>query len=148
MYSKKDSCDEEKKKQDVMELIITSVAGLAAIIGIYIFNNNYSEKPREKPVKDYVPAFISVQECNILQIDGNDSSYDCKETEKIKIRPEVYVHFQNLDDRCVPSLEKNNLIVCYDIEKDKIKDIKNRKKIDMDCIISKTGEKLKCVRKF
>lgn len=147
MYNENNN--ESKKRNNIIDFMTTLIAGAVAISLVYIYHNPIKKEKIDNK-SDLTPAFISVQDCDIVYSDGKDSTYICKETEQIKIRPEVYAHFQSLDDKCAPDLEDKNRVVCYDgeLEKDKINDLKNRKKIGMTCITSKEGQKLKCIRKF
>lgn len=133
--------DEENKKQNWAEIIITAVAGLAVIIGYNIYGHfNLPKKETEK----LIPAYLTTEECEIVYKDKKDSTYLCEEKEKSKFE----IHHYLLKDTCVVDTKNNKKIYCYDVEKDKIKDIKNRKRIKMRCVTTNENVKIKCVRHF
>lgn len=132
--------DEENKKQGIVEIIITLVAGIAVIIGY----NIYGHKLKEKEKKELVPVYITTEECEIVYKDKKDSTYLCEEKEKNKFENYHYL----LKDTCVVDTQNNKKIYCYDVEKDRIKDIKKRKRIKMSCVTTNDNIKIKCIRQF
>lgn len=129
------------KKENIAEIIITAVAGLAVIIGYNIYGHHLF---KEKEKKELIPANISTEECEIVYKDKKDSTYLCEEKERGKF----HGHYNNLNDTCVVDTKDNKKIYCYDTEKDKIKDIKRRKRIKMTCVTTKDNVKIKCIRHF
>jgi hypothetical protein len=130
-------------------IICGAMAGIAILL--VLCNQVTGVSKVENENKDTNVVNISHQECKI-DLDGNESIYDCKETQTSPIHKDAKEHYNNMQDTCIVDRgEKfNHIVRCYDENKEKIKSletkINNKEKMKMICLTNKKNQRIRCFR--
>jgi len=106
-------------------VICGAVAGITLIL--VLCNQVIGVSGIETEDKDTKAVNISHQECKI-DLDGNESIYDCKEIQTSPLHKDAKEHYNKMQDTCIVDRgEKfNHIVRCYDENIDKIKNLESK----------------------